>query len=128
MTGVQTCALPICMMDYFWNVSNGLVDGFITAGARPIPWLELRADVHNFNYLTSQGRIQNSGENRNLNQLGQEIDVLAGIQIKKGFYLDVGYCIFLPMDEFATRVNGTANMGDDRIARSEEHTSELQSH
>ncbi|MCB2210648.1 alginate export family protein [bacterium] len=94
-------------MDYFWNVNNGLIDGFITFGATPTDWLCLKADIHNFSFATSQGRVRPNGKVENLKQLGQELDLLAGFKIKKGFRLDAGYNMFFPTQEFAMRLNQT---------------------
>jgi Alginate export len=108
-------------MDYFYNVPNGLIDGYATAGACPTDWLSLRVDAHNFTYLTSQGRLRRNGSMEELNQLGQEVDILASFEIKKGFYLDAGYSMFIPSYEFATRVNGTAAIGVPNVAESFSH-------
>ncbi len=108
-------------MDYFYNVQNGLVDVYATMGVHPMSWFSMMVNVHNFNYLTYQGRELDDGSLDQLRQLGQEIDLLARFKIKKGFYLDVGYSAFIPTDEFATRVNRTVFTPGSEVAEPLSH-------
>lgn len=95
-------------MDYFWNNGNGLMDVYLTTGIMPYDWLKLRANIHNFNYVTSQGRIRPNGQIEDLRLLGQEVDLLAKVRVKESFYLKGCYSLFIPTGEFGARVNRTA--------------------
>lgn len=97
-------------MDYFANVGNGLIDTYITGSLMPMDWMKLKLDVHNFRFVTNRGYDPRPNNNTKkdvirFRQLGQEVDLLVKVKVKKGFYIDGGFNFFIPTEDFAWNVN-----------------------
>ncbi|NQS97397.1 MAG: alginate export family protein [candidate division Zixibacteria bacterium] len=83
-------------MDYYKDVTEGLIDAIFRIGISPGKDARLRLDIHNFS--TMEDMVNADGGN--YTQMGQEFDLRLKTSLAEGLGLDTAVCAFFATDDY----------------------------